>query len=187
MNSQRLAAILLILGALAMVASFPVGLSRVYQIQDLQERVNIIERSMTRWNISQSLIALSALLTAVGFALLAGHLRSSTNGWLAILAALVFIVATISGVYFVYRQTFDPLSSYQGDFKTFEFLYYWLALAGLLLFGIGFLQAGLPAWLGYLTAGVTLIYGVYFAISSVGFPTPGLVTILTLVIGIVLL
>ena len=187
MNTQNSAALLLILGVVAMVASFVIGLPGIYQTPDLQERIQIIEESKARWNISQSSIGLSLVLTATGFALLAAGLRTSTNGWMAAVGGGVFIAGTIAGAYFLYRQTIDPLSSYQGDFRTFEYLYYWLALAGLLLFGIVFLQVDLPAWLGYVTAGASLVYGIYFLASGVGYPTPGLVTILTLVIGIVLL
>jgi hypothetical protein len=68
-----------------------------------------------------------------------------------------------------------------------ETLSYWLLLAGLLLFGVAILQAGLPAWLGYMTAGATLAYGIVFLVSGAGFVTPGLVAILGLVIAIVLL
>ncbi len=187
MNTQNIAAILLIVGVAAMVASFVIGLPGIYQTPDFQQRVQIIEESKARWNIAQSSIGLSLVLMASGFTLLAAHLRTSTNGWVAALGAGIFVAGTIAGAYFLYRQTIDPLSSYQGDFKTFEYLYYWLALTGLLLFGIAFLQVDLPAWLGYVTAGAALVYGIYFLISGVGYPTPGLVTILTLVIAIVLM
>jgi hypothetical protein len=186
-NLQNSAAVLLIAGVAAMVASFVIGLPGIYQTPDLQERVRIIEESKARWNISQFAIGLSLVLTAIGIALLAGGFRASTNSWVAVLGAGIFVAGSIAGAVFLIRQTIDPLSSYQGDFKAFEFAYYWLALAGLLLFGIAFLQADLPAWLGYVTAGSALVYGIYFLVSGVGYPTPGLVTILTLVIGIVLL
>ena len=66
-----------------------------------------------------------------------------------------------------------------------ESLYYWLALIGLLLFGIAFLQAGLPAWLGYLTIGATVLFSIaFFLVSGARFLTPGLVFLLSLVIGI---
>jgi hypothetical protein len=69
-----------------------------------------------------------------------------------------------------------------------ETLYYWLALAGMLLFGIAFLQAELPTWLGFVTVGSTPLYGIVFIlVSNARFLTPGLVSILSLVIAIFLL
>jgi hypothetical protein len=56
-----------------------------------------------------------------------------------------------------------------------------------MLFGVAFLQAGFPTWLGYLTVGATGLYAIFFAASGVGFATPGLVFVLSLVIGIWLL
>jgi hypothetical protein len=187
MSTQSLSAILLIAGPASMLASFLIGLPGVYKLSDLQQRVQLIEDNMARWNMSQIAIGLGAVLMASGFSLLAAHLRQSNNGWGPLLGAGILLAGTISGLFFLFRQTTDPLSAYQGNYKTFEYLYYWLAVAGLLLFGIAFLQSGLPAWLGYVTAGTTAVYAIYFMISGVGYPTPGLVTILALVTGIVLL
>jgi hypothetical protein len=133
------------------------------------------------------LAALGILLIAVGFAVLASRLRTVGNAWVPTLGAAAFVVGAISGALFPYRQTTDPLSAYQGAYSGMQTLYYWLALAGLLLFGIAFLQAGLPAWLGYVTAGAALVYGVVFLVSGAGFLTPALVSLLSLVIAIILL
>jgi hypothetical protein len=187
MDTQRLSAILIISGSAVMILGFPFGLPGIYQTQDLDERVQIIEEHKTRWYISQSLIAISALLTAVGFAVLASHMRTEANAWIPALGAAALVIAATSGEYFLYRQTTDPLSTYAGQYSGFETLYYWLSVAGLLLFGVTFLQAGLPAWLGYVTAGGTIVYGIIFFVSGIGFVTPGLVVILSLVIGIALL
>ena len=77
-----------------------------------------------------------------------------------------------------------PLGAYGGTYSGIESLYYWLALIGLLLFGIAFLLAGLPTWLGYVTVGATLVFGIYYLVSGARFLTPGLVFLLSLVIGI---
>ncbi len=187
MDTQRLSAILLIAGFAVLLLGFPFGLRGIYQTKDPAERVQIIEENKTRWNISQLSIGLGFLLIAVGFALLAVHLRTAANAWIPALGAAAMVVGTISGVLFTYRLTTDPLSVYQGAYSGMETLNYWLSLAGLLLFGVAFLQAGLPAWLGYLTAGAALAYGIVFLVSGAGWLTPGVVAILGLVIGIVLL
>ena len=189
MNSQRLSAYLLIAGVAFMLVSFALGLRGIYQTHDLNERVEIIKASKTRWVISQALIAVSALFTASGFFVLNISLYriSDSYPWPYTLGAGAMIIGAISGVIFVYLQTADPLSSYQGAYRGYEFVYYWLAVGGLLLFGIAFLQAGLPTWLGYLTVVTSAIYAIFLAATGIGFATPGLVFVLSLVIGVVLL
>jgi hypothetical protein len=147
MDTQRLSAILLIAGfAVLMVASL-LGPRGIYQTSDPAERVQIVEEYKTSWNITQSLTGLGLLLTAVGFAVLGSRLRTAGNAWVPILGAVAFVVGAISAALFLYRQTTDPLSAFEGAYSGMQTLAYWLWLAGLLLFGISFLQAGLPAWL----------------------------------------
>jgi hypothetical protein len=155
MDSQRLSAVLLLAGFTILVLSFllgPPGMAQTYQPPDPDRRLQIIEEYKSRWNISQSLVALGILITAVGFAVLASH-----------------------------------LSAYEGAYSAMQTLYYSLSLGGLLLFGVAILQASLPAWLGYLTAGAALIYGAVFLVTGSGFATPFLISILSLVIAIILL
>jgi hypothetical protein len=187
MDAQRLSSVLLIAGFAVLLLGFPFGLRGIYLTTDPSERVGIIEKHKTRWYITQVLLGLGFLLIAVGFAVLASHLRTVANAWIPALGAAALVVGTISGVLFLYRQTTDPLSVYQGAYSGMETLNYWLSLAGLLLFGVAFLQAGLPAWLGYLTAGAALLYGAVFLVTGAGWLTPGFVSILGLVIGIILL
>jgi hypothetical protein len=186
--TYRVSAYLLLAGVVAMLAAFVLGLGgRIYATQDFNERIEIINANKTRWIVSQTLFAVSAMLTAAGFFVLNIWLYGKSDPWPFTLGAGAMIIGALSGVIFVFRQTIDPLSSYQGAFRAFEFVYYWLAVGGLLLFGVAFLQAGLPTWLGYLTVVTTSVYAIYLAATDVGFATPGLVFILTLVIGVVLL
>jgi hypothetical protein len=188
MDTQRLSAILFITGFAAFLVAFLLGPKGIYQTPDLQRRLQIIEEYKSRWNIAQPLIGLSLLLTAIGFAMLASLLSTEAIAWIPGLGAAAFAAGTISAEVFVYRQTTDPLGSFEGAYSGMETLYHWLTLAGLLLFGVAFLQAGLPAWLGIVTAGATLLYGIAsFLVRGVRFLTPGLVSILSLVIAIYLL
>jgi hypothetical protein len=187
MDTQSLSAILLIAGFAVLMLHTLLTLPGLYQTTDPYRRVQIIEEYKTRWNINQALGGSVLLLTAAAFVVLALHLRTVTNAWIPGLGAAAVIAGAISGGLFVYHQTIDPLSVYQGAYSRMEMLYYWLALAGLLLFGVAFLQGSLPAWLGYVTAGVALVYGIVFLVNGAGFVTPWLVSFLGLVIAIVLL
>jgi hypothetical protein len=190
MDTQRLSAVLLIVGFAALVLSSllgPPGMAQTYQPPDPIRRIQIIEQYKTRWNISQSLIGLSLLLTTIGFFVLNTRLYTLANAWVPTLGAVAFIAALIPAALFIYRQTTDPLGSYEGAYSGMQTLYYWLALAGLLLFGIAFLQSGLPAWLGYMTVGAALVYGAVFLVTGSGFATPFLISLLSLVIAVILL
>jgi hypothetical protein len=190
MDTQRLSAVLLIAGFVALVLSFllgPPGIAQTYQPPDPNRRIQIIEQYKTRWNISQSLIGLSLLLTTIGFFVLNTRLYTVANAWIPTLGASAFIFGVISGALFIYRQTTAPLSTYEGAYSIYQTLYYWLSLAGLLVFGVAFLQAGLPTWLGYLTVGTALVYGVVFLVTGSGFATPFLISLLSLVIAVILL
>jgi hypothetical protein len=190
MDTQRLSAVLLIVGFAALVLSSllgPPGMAQTYQPPDPIRRIQIIEQYKTRWNISQSFIGLSLLLTTIGFFVLNTRLYTLANAWVPTLGAVAFIAALIPAALFIYCQTTDPLGSYEGAYSGMQTLYYWLALAGLLLFGIAFLQSGLPAWLGYMTVGAALVYGAVFLVTGSGFATPFLISLLSLVIAVILL
>jgi hypothetical protein len=187
MNSQRVAAILLIAVFVALMVSAMATPPGLYATQDIDERLEILKTNRARWLVERAVVVLSALLMVVGFSLLASTLRTTGNGWIPILGAITVVAGTIVAMYFVYLQTIDPRGGYSRAYSTPEDLAYWLWLVGTLLFGVAFLRAGLPAWLGYLTAGVAGVYGIVFLLTGAGFMTPFLLGLLDLVIGIVLL
>jgi len=187
MNTQRMAAILLIAVFAAVMLSTMVTPPGLYATQDIDKRLEILKIYRTRWLMERAVVVVSALLMVVGFSLLASTLRTTRAGWVPVLGAVVIVAGSIVAMYFVYLQTIDPRSGYSRAYSTPEDLAYWLWLAGTLLFGVAFLQAGLPVWLGYLTAGVAILYGIAFLLTGAGFMTPFLVALLDLVIGIVLL
>jgi hypothetical protein len=187
MDMQRLAAVLLIADFAAVMLSSMVNAPGLYATQDIDKRLEILKIYRTRWLMERALAVLSALLMIVGFCLLASTLQTTGSAWIPVLGAGAIVVGTIVGMHFVYCQTVDPRGGYSGAYRTAENVAYWLWLAGTLLFGVTFLQADLPAWLGYLAAGAAIVYGIVFLFTRVGFMTPFLVGLLSLVIGIVLL
>lgn len=186
MNVNRTAAILLIGAALAILGSGFVNAPGLYRTEDVEERLEIIEANRTRWLANQALVVLGGLMLVGGFAALASSLRSAQAGWLTTFGTAAIAIGTLSAVYFVYLQTVDPRGGYSGAYPLPEALAYWMWLAGTLLFGIAVLQSNLPAWVGYLTAGVALVYSVIFLITGAGFMAPFLIAILAAVIGVVL-
>lgn len=187
MDTQRLSAVLLIASAVGILLSAALNAPGLYQTQDIGARMQIIGAHRARWLASQAVGGLSAVLLAVAFAMLASDLRSAGRAWVPVVGAAAIAAGTISGVYFVYLQVSDPRGGYSGAYPTQEQLTYWLWLAGQLLIGVAMLQSDLPAWLGYLTAGTALAYGIAFLVTGAGFMTPFLLALVSIVIGVVLL
>jgi len=187
MNTQRMAAILLIIVFASVMISTWVTPPGLYATQNIDKRLEILRTNKMRWLMERALIILYSLMTIIGFSLLASNMWTTGRSWISILGAAAIVAGTLVGLYFVYLQTMDPRGGYSRAYPIPENLAYCLWLAGTLLFGIAFLQAGLPVWLGYLTAGVAGIYGIVFLFIGTGFMTPFLLAVLDLVIGIVLL
>ncbi|HEY5731895.1 MAG TPA: hypothetical protein VLA72_13965 [Anaerolineales bacterium] len=187
MDTQRLSAIFLIAAFMTIILSTVINAPGLYQTQNIEERLQIIDTYRTRWLVNQALILVYSLFTIAGFLLLASVIGKRVQSQVLTLGAVALIAGTIAGLYFLYLQTTDPRGGYSGAYPIWENLAYWLWLAGIILFGVTFLQARLSAWLGYLTAGVAATYGIVFLITGAGFMTPFILGILQLIIGIVLL
>ncbi len=187
MDTQRLSAILLIAGFVGMLGSTFLNAPGLYQTQDIERRLEIVQTHRQRWLASQAVVFVSVALLTAGFAFLAFTLQTSASAWVPILGTAAITVGSLSGIYFVYLQTTDPRGGYSGAYPTPEQLAYWAWLAGQLLFGVALLQTELPAWIGYLTAGSAALYGIVFLITGAGFMAPFLLAFLCLLIGIVLL
>ena len=187
MDAQRLSAIFLIAAFMTIILSTIVNAPGLYQTQDIEERLQIIDTYRSRWLVNQALVLVYSIFTIAGFLLLVSILGKRVQSQILTIGAAVLIAGTISGLYFLYLQTVDPRGGYSGAYPIWENLAYWLWLAGALLFGVTFLHAGLPAWLGYLTVGVAIVYGIIFLTTGAGFMMPFILGFLQLVIGIVLL
>jgi hypothetical protein len=187
MDPQRTSAILLIAGFMVLTFGFVASVRGIYQTPDLTKRVQMINEEKYRWIVGQSSLALGFVIITVGYGFLVSRLRSEGSAWIPTIGAVCLIAGLVSGIYFIYRQTTDPLGAFSGQYPGFEPLYNGLSLAGLILMGISFLQVGLPAWLGFLTGGSALLYLIIFLLTGSGFLTPGFVSLLGLVVAVVLL
>jgi len=84
-------------------------------------------------------------------------------------------------------QTTNLRLVYSGGFQLVEDIAYWLWIVGVFIFGVAFLQSGLPTGIGYLSAGGALVYALSVLVPGAGFITPSLIALLRLIIGIALL
>jgi hypothetical protein len=188
MEPQRLSALLIITGFLIMLMGYVFGLgNRIYGTTDMDERERIVEENKIRWNAAQFLVGVGLLLIPLGYAVLASRLRAEGTPWIPILGGVALVLGALSGIYFLYRQTTDIVGAFSGNYPGFEPVAYILILGGLVLFGVAFLQAGIPTWLGYITAGVPIVFGFIALLTGSGWLTPLIETLLGLLIAIILL
>lgn len=190
MSQQQLAGLLLVAGfVFVLLASF-VGPPRLYQERESETRLEIIANHPTRWATSNLFFALGGLVTAGGLALFALQLRGSVSSWLLGLAAAAYILGAIVWAIFMYQRTVDPASLFTSyAFSPLTVALVVLSVTGLLLYGIIFLKAGYPGWLGVGTiAGMALIGGAALLFPAQFFASfpPQVFYLFTFVAGIVI-
>jgi len=191
MNLNTLSGLLLILGFVLIVTASIIGPPRLYQESDGQIRLEIIEKHSGRWSASNVLFILSPLITAVGLLLLSYYVRDDVSPLLNWLAFLTYVLGAAAWIFFVYQRQVDPAQLFEDyTFSPQTVAMISLTLLGLLLYGIVFIQAGFPGWLGYGTVGLTLLIGILAII----FPgqlfaniPPQVFYLITLAAGIVML
>jgi hypothetical protein len=187
MNLEQIAGVVIILGVLAFIVAMMLS-PRLYQEPDLSERAAIVDANRGRWNISQLLFGLGILMPAVGFLLLSLHLQGMQSPLLIDAAAAAFILGGLPGAIFVYQQTLNPLKYWQSaQTPALVTGYVILTLAGLLLYGIVFLQGAFPVWTGYLAvaAAVLLLLAYLISRGHADFAVASLTYFVVLVMGIV--
>lgn len=188
MSLERIAGIVIIVGVVLYIIAGCVS-PRLYQEPDISQRVSIIEASRTRWNLSQLFFGLGIGLPAVGFLLLTLHLHGIQRQWLIYAGAAAFVLGALSGVIFVYRQTSDPVQ-YWASIQPSALIIgaVVLTLAGLLLYGVVFLQGDFPNWLGYVAVGAAVVLLAAFLVTRgiTGFVVASLSYLVTLIVGVVL-
>lgn len=191
MDFQQIAGIALIAGfILILVASF-VGPPRLYQEPESETRLQIIADYPTRWVASNALFALGGLITAVGFLLFSLQLRGSVSAWWFGSSAATYTLGAILWAIFMYQRTVNPASLFTSyAFSPLTIALFGFLVLGLLLYGIVFLLADYPGWLGIVSiAGMVLIGGIALLFPRPFFESfpPQLLYFFTLAAGIVML
>ncbi len=191
MNQIGNAGILLISGfALVMVASFA-GPPRLFQAADSQAQLQLIEAYPTRWLLSNMFFALAGLTTAAGLILFTVFNQARSPAPLNWLAALAYALGTIFWIIFLANRIQDPAQLFENySFSPFTIALFGLLISGLLLYGIVFLQAGYPGWLGYGTVGLVALMGLLAVVMPATFFKyfpPQFLYFFTLAAGIVLI
>ncbi len=163
MSTERVAAIILLVGsALFLIAAF-LPVSQVFAEPSPAAKLEIITSNPTAWTTAQVLFGLGASIAAIGLGFVSYHLRDTPGAvW-----AYIGLVAVILGAVFwdghVYLRAIDPEGFVEGRLIGWLFpAYALLTQAGLIAFGVAYLRAGYPAWLGGVTLGGAVIFFIVF-------------------------
>jgi len=191
MDQEQLAGYLLIAGFVSVLVASFVGPPKLYQEPESETRLALIADHPTRWAASNLFFALGGLVTAAGLALFSLQLRGSVSTWLIGLGATAYILGTIVWAIFMVQRTINPASLFTSyAFSPLTVALLGLTVIGLLLYGVIFLQAGYPGWLGVgMIAGMTLIGGpaLFFPAQFFKSFPPQILYLFTLIAGIVML
>ncbi|HZD57128.1 MAG TPA: hypothetical protein VE136_10420 [Anaerolineales bacterium] len=191
MKNPQIAGVVLIVGlVLVLVAAFA-GPPRLYQDPDSDNRLQIIADYPGRWLASNLFFILAGVVTAVGLGLFSLHLRASISGWITGLAAAGYTLGTIAWMVLMAGRAVNPEPYFRNyTFSPLTVALLWLILVGLLLYGVAFLQAGYPGWLGFGTIAGTGLIGaaaLFFPNQFYASFPPQILYLFTLVSGIVML
>src|SRR5215216_2446724 len=146
---NKFPAIVVIIGSVMFLTAAFMPISFVYGERDVQTQIARVQDSPLAWVISLSLFALGSMLV-VGLAWLTLYLRSTSAAFATSLGLVMIAFGTLCWVVIVYKRATLPLQDVFGA-PTFGWLfiaYTLLTQAALIAYGLAFLQAGYPRWLG---------------------------------------
>jgi hypothetical protein len=192
MNLQRLAGMALIASFVFLILNFVVGPPGVSQAPDVETALQAIRDQQGLYVLANVISGIAVLLPAVGLLLLALHLRGKQDPWPINLGTTAFLIGALLGLIHVYRITVDPRPYLETVIErvtppTLFTIFGFVILAGAFLFGVAFLQSGLPKWVGYMLTGYAAISAAVVLITGIPvFPAVVLLYPVILVVGIVL-
>lgn len=158
MELTRLSGILIIVGFVIFWIGNIYSPPRVYQENGLDVRLQIVAEYPGRWALSQGLGGVGIGIVVLGLLVLSIDSADDYGPWLTYLPAAVNIAAVVLISLWLYQYITDPASIWDSAEQSILILgASILMLVAGALYGILFLQIGLPSWLGYLTIGYAAI------------------------------
>ncbi len=139
--------------------------SQVYIAPTPAAKLQIIYSDRTAWTASQVLFGLGTSIAAIGLGFVAYHLRATPGAVWAYLGLGAVILGAVFWEGYVYLRTTDPEGFAEGGPVGWLFpAYALLTQFGLLVFGVAYLLAGYPSWLGGITITGAVIFFIVFLI-----------------------
>jgi hypothetical protein len=183
MSTERVAATFLLVGSVLFIIVAFMPVSQVYVAPTPAAKLEIIYSDRTGWVVSQVLFGLGASIVAIGLGIVAHHLRTTPGAVWAYLGLGAVILGAVFWEGYVYLRAVDPEGFAEGGPVGWLFpAYALLTQFGLLVFGVAYLRAGYPAWLGGITVGGAVVFFiVLFVLKDI---PPFFYYILTFIAGI---
>ena len=183
MSTERVAATILLVGSVLFVVAAFLPVSQVFAEPSPAAKLEIITSNRTAWSTAQVLFGLGASIAAIGLGFVAYHLSGTPGAVWAYIGLAAVILGAVFWDGHVYLRAIDPEGFVEGGPIGWLFTAYaLLTQAGLLAFGVSYLRAGYPVWLGGITvAGAVIFFIVFFVFKDI---PPLLYYILTFIIGV---
>lgn len=183
MSQARISALFMFVGFFFLISGGALAPPGVYRATQLADQLKIIAEYQSRWSTTNFVGALGVLSTATGFVILSLHLWGAQNKALLVLGTAAFVISGLAIALQSYLRVADPVAQLAGEAVLDQIGFYTL-LIGVFIFGLIFLQAGYPAWLGYLSLGAAVLLGLGAAFSNLALAE--VAYILPLIAGIVI-
>ena len=152
------AATALIAGSVTFLVGAAIGVPRVFNERDRDQKWRMLSEHLVWWRLSQPLYALGALIAALGTGALAASGHAEARTWLAVSCGSL-VVGALAWSWSVYRRAVDPHEFAMGRLPGWPFAtYIWSTLIGLVLLGVGLLLGAWPAWLGWFTLAADALF-----------------------------
>ena len=159
MGTERVAAIILLVGSVLFVIAAFMPVSRVFAEPSPAAKLEIIAGNRAAWSASQVLFGLGASIAAIGLGLVAHRLRGTPGAVWAYAGLAAVILGAVLWDAHVYLRAVDPEGFVEGRLIGWLFPTYALFTQfGLLAYGVAYLRAGYPAWLAGVTVGGAVIF-----------------------------
>jgi hypothetical protein len=164
-STERVAAIILLVGSVLFIIAAFMPVSRVFAEPSQAAKLEIIASNRRAWSASQVLFGLGASIAAIGLGFVAYHLRTTPGAVWAYIGLAAVILGAVLWDGHVYLRAIDPEGFVEGRLMGWLFpAYALLTQFGLLVFGVAYLRAGYPAWLGGITVGGAVIFFIVYLI-----------------------
>ncbi len=158
MTTERIGAILLIVGSAVFLIGAAVGVPGVFTQRDPRVRLRMLTERLRAWQVAQPLYGVGPLIAAAGVAFLAAGSDGGSRALLAASCAALAIGAVGWGWSLYLRGTRVSEFAF-GTLPGWPFAtYVLLTIGGIALLALGLLVGDFRTWLGWLTLGTDVVF-----------------------------
>lgn len=186
MNQESVTGIVLISGTALTYLGFSIFPTRIYTVHDTAIRLELVQRYPRRWSASQVGVILGAIVSAIGFVMLAPLFKETDAASLILFGVVAFLLGHILWIWHLILRINDPAAFATATLPAWHFTWYALLTPlGLFICGVSFWLHGAYTWLGI---GMVIASLAYLAIMAIYKDIPPFVYyLLTFIVGLVLI